>query len=59
MVQWVKDPACHCCGTGLILGLESSTCRRCSQKRVKKGGISSVIGYLHTQRGVESDESYN
>ena len=34
---------CHCCGTGLIPGLGTSTCHKCSKKRKKRKKNPMVI----------------
>ena len=39
----------HCCGTGLIPSLGTSTCHRCSQKKKKKMNITMVISEKQTR----------
>ena len=40
MAWWLsglKIQCCHCCGSGSILGLGTSECHGCSQKKKKAG----------------------
>ena len=56
VAQQIKDLACHCsgsghcCGVGLILGPETSTCHRHGQKQTKNNSNTQFIkevGKLH------------